>query len=93
MAKTPKSADKVEGEGGDADPAPATMAGAPGEKVRVHGPEDGRWRSGIQFGPTEVEIDLGEITAEAFAEIEADPYLELRTVTPAPQPAPEQSPA
>ncbi|MBB4199059.1 hypothetical protein CCR94_16315 [Rhodoblastus sphagnicola] len=83
MAKTPKS---TQAENEEAAPE---MAGAPGEKVKVRGPEDGRWRGGVQFGPTEREIDLSEITAEAFAEIEADSYLEVRWVEPAPAPEPE----
>lgn len=62
------------------DPAPV-MAGAPGEIVKVRGPEDGRWRGGIQFGPIELEIDLSTVTAEDFAAIEADPYLSVKRST------------
>ena len=84
MAKAPKTTEA---------PAPAPeMAGAPGEIVKVRGPEDGRWRAGIQFGPIEREIDLGEITAEDWAEIEADAHLEKRPVAPAQNP-PAQAPA
>lgn len=86
MAKVPKTAQA------DTEEAAPVMAGAAGEKVLVRGPEDGRWRAGIQFGPTEVEIDLSEISAEDFAEIEADSYLELRRVEPAPAPAAPETP-
>lgn len=57
-----------------------TAAGVPGEIIRVRGPEDGRWRAGIKFGPVEVLIDLGTITPEQLAEIEADGYLSIRRV-------------
>jgi len=82
MAKATKAAQA------EIEEAPAEKAGAPGETVKVRGPEDGRWRAGIQFGPTEVEIDLGEISAADFAEIEADSYLEIRRVEPAQDPTP-----
>lgn len=81
--KTPKSPKAPPAAGADIEGA--LMAGAPGEKVKVRGPEDGRWRAGVQFGPTEVEIDLGEISAEDFAEIEADGHLEVRRVELAPK--------
>jgi hypothetical protein len=54
------------------------MAGAEGEIVKVRGPEDGRWRGGLQFGPIEREVDLSTLTPEDWAEIEADPYLSIR---------------
>lgn len=57
------------------------MAGAPGEIIKVRGPEDGRWRAGLQFGPIEHEIDLSTITPEQLAEIEADSYLRVTRVT------------
>lgn len=70
MAKKPSGNDQA-----DAGPI---MAGAPGEIVKVRGPEDGRWRGGLQFGPIELEIDLSTIAAEDFAAIEADPYLSVK---------------
>ncbi len=73
MAKTAKEAPE---------PAPAP-AGAAGEIYSVRGPEDGRWRAGLKFGPTPVEIDLGAITAEQWAQIEADDYL-VKTKAQAP---------
>ena len=57
-----------------------TPAGNEGEIVKVRGPEDGRWRAGIRFGPIEVEIDLSTVSAEQFAEIEGDAYLSVRRV-------------
>lgn len=85
MAKTdPKTAEA---------PAPE-MAGAPGELVKIRGPEDGRWRGGLQFGPIEQVIDLSTITADAFDEIEDDPYLRVtRVPAAAPDPTAPASPA
>lgn len=85
MAKTdPKTAD-----------APASeMAGAPGELVKVRGPEDGRWRGGLQFGPIKQTLDLSTITAKDFDEIEADPYLRItRIPAAAPDPIAPATPA
>jgi hypothetical protein len=79
MAKAPKS---IAG----AEEAKADMAGAPGEIIKVRGPEDGRWRAGIQFGPTERVIDLSEITADQLAEIEGDSYLRVTRVEAEPAP-------
>jgi hypothetical protein len=64
------------------DVAAPVMAGAAGEIVKVRGPEDGRWRGGLQFGPIELEIDLSTITAADFEEIEADSYLTVRRLEP-----------
>jgi len=72
-------ADETQG----AQPAKATKAakaGKKGETIKVRGPEDGRWRAGIQFGPTERVIDLSEITAAQLAEIEADSYLRVTRI-------------
>lgn len=57
------------------------IAGAKGELISVKGPEDGRWRAGIKFGPLPVEIDLSTITAEQLEEIEADSYLSVTRIT------------
>jgi hypothetical protein len=43
--------------------------------VIVTGPAKGRWRAGRQFGPTPVEIDCAELTAEQMLQLEADPEL------------------
>jgi len=96
MAKDPKTPTAPVSSDQDAQDAlqkvvSALRAGEPGEKVKVRGPEDGRWRGGIQFGPTEVEIDLGEISAKAWAEIEADSYLDVRWPELAPAPEPEKA--
>lgn len=61
-----------------------TPAGDEGEIIKVRGPEDGRWRAGIKFGPIELEIDLSSISAEQLAEIEGDAYLAIRRVKAAP---------
>jgi hypothetical protein len=71
MAKKPTETDPAE------ETAPPIMAGQPGEIVKVRGPEDGRWRGGLQFGPIEREVDLSTLTPEDFAAIEADPYLSV----------------
>jgi hypothetical protein len=75
-----KPAKAAKGKAEDAAPAQDAPAvgGAPGEIVKVRGPEDGRWRAGIQFGPIEREVDLSTLTPEDWAEIEADPYLTIR---------------
>ncbi len=63
-----------------AEPAAATieMAGEPGMIVLVRGPEDGRRRGGLTFGPVEIEVDLGAIAKDDFAAIMADPHLKVR---------------
>jgi hypothetical protein len=43
--------------------------------VIVTGPAKGRWRAGRQFGPTPVEIDCAELTAEQMLQLETDPEL------------------
>ncbi|MBY6244217.1 hypothetical protein [Methylosinus sp. Sm6] len=53
-------------------------AGPEGFVIKVRGPEDGRWRAGIKFGPIETEIDLSEITRAQLEEIAADSYLSIR---------------
>lgn len=55
-------------------PAAATA----GFVIKVRGPEDGRWRAGIKFGPIEQEIDLSTITRAQAREIAEDPYLTVR---------------
>lgn len=65
MAKAPKT-EKLD------------AAGAPGEIVHVLGPEDGRWRGGLHFGPNEKPLDLSTVSAADWAEIDADPYLRKR---------------
>lgn len=53
-------------------------AGEAGMIVLVRGPEDGRRRGGLAFGPVEVEVDLGQISKANFEAILADPYLKVR---------------
>ncbi|QGM46733.1 hypothetical protein [Methylocystis heyeri] len=57
-------------------------AGKKGEIIKVRGPEDGRWRGGLWFGPSEVEVDLSTLSTEQLAEIEGDPYLSIRKPAP-----------
>ena len=59
-------------------------AGEAGMIVLVRGPEDGRRRGGLTFGPVDVEVDLGQITRANFEAILADPFLKVR-----PKPADE----
>jgi hypothetical protein len=70
-------ADETQG-AAPAKPAKAAKAGKKGETIKVRGPEDARWRAGIQFGPIEQEIELSTITVDQLAEIEADPYLSVQ---------------
>ncbi|MGD0564539.1 MAG: HI1506-related protein [Roseiarcus sp.] len=58
--------------------APA-MAGAKGQTITVRGPEDGRWRAGLRFGPIEVVVDLSTITPAQLAAIKADPKLSVKS--------------
>ena len=62
----------------EAPKAPKGKAGAKGEIIKVRGPEDGRWRGGLQFGPLECEVDLSTITPADLEAIETDPYLSVR---------------
>ncbi|MBG0809856.1 hypothetical protein IY145_10745 [Methylosinus sp. H3A] len=73
MAKAPKS-------GGAQEPLDESQlpAGEAGEIIKVRGPEDGRWRGGIKFGPIEQDIDLSQITRGQLEEIGGDPYLTVR---------------
>jgi hypothetical protein len=57
--------------------APA-KAGKKGETIVVRGPEDGRWRSGVHFGPTDITIDLSTLTPAQLAAIEGDPLLSVK---------------
>jgi hypothetical protein len=57
--------------------APAA-AGAKGQTISVRGPEDGRWRAGIHFGPIAITVDLSTITAAQLAAIEADAKLSVK---------------
>lgn len=57
---------------------PIEMAGPKGAVVLVRGPEDGRRRGGLSFGPVDVEVDLGAIARVDMAAIMADPHLSVR---------------
>jgi hypothetical protein len=56
----------------------AATAGKKGETIIVRGPEDGRWRSGLRFGPIDTTIDLSTITPAQLAAIEGDPLLSVK---------------
>ncbi len=58
-----------------AKPAPA---GKKGQTITVRGPEDGRWRAGLRFGPIDAVVDLSTITAAQLAAIEGDPKLSVK---------------
>jgi hypothetical protein len=65
--------------------ASPVMAGAPGETISVRGPEDGRYRAGIKFGPIATTVDLSTVTPEQLALIEGDAALRIkRPAAPAP---------
>jgi hypothetical protein len=65
-------------------------AGREGQIIRVRGPEDGRWRGGLWFGPTDIPVDLSTISVKQLKAIMGDPYLSVR---PAPPPPAEDPPA
>ncbi len=71
--KTPTATDSANA----ASPAPAT-AGAKGQTITVRGPEDGRWRAGLRFGPIDAVIDLSTITPAQLAAIGGDPKLSVK---------------
>ncbi len=65
-------------------------AGPADQFISVRGPEDGRWRADIRFGPIATELCLAAITAEQLALIEGDEMLEVRKIAGpvAPEPSP-----
>lgn len=85
MAKTPKVAaastqaalDELKTAAPD-DKGGAEMAGPAGAIVLGRGPEDGRRRGGLTFGPVDIEIDLGAITRAAMQAILDDPHITIR---------------
>ena len=48
--------------------------GEPSRKLKVQGPERGRWRLGRQFGPVPQEVEL---TEAEFNVIQEDPLLKI----------------
>jgi hypothetical protein len=58
--------------------AATATAGKKGETIKVRGPEDGRWRGGLNFGPVEIVVDLSTITPAQLAAIEGDPLLSVK---------------
>ncbi len=55
-------------------------AGGPDEFIKVIGPEDGRWRAGIKFGPLGTVLCLADLDADAFAAISSDELLDVRRI-------------
>lgn len=92
MAKLTKAAaaavqakiDEAKAKAAPAEAPAGEMAGEAGQFVLVRGPEDGRRRGGLAFGPVDIEVDLGAISKANFEAILADPYLKVR-----PKPADE----
>ena len=41
----------------------------------MRGPENGRWRAGLQFGPTPLTVELDTLTKEQLEAIANDPLL------------------
>lgn len=55
-------------------------AGRADEFIKVYGPEDGRWRAGLNFGPLGTLISLAEITVEQFEQIAGDELLKVERI-------------
>ena len=77
MAKKP---DPALQEGNETKPGIADgadqMRDAPDPPIlTVRGPEKGRWRAGIFFGPEPVEVEMYSLTEDQLAAIHGDPQL------------------
>jgi len=58
-------------------PAAHEAEKASGGILTVRGPEAGRWRAGVRFGPTPIELEIAKLTAEQIKQIESDPLLSV----------------
>lgn len=45
------------------------------DTITVRGPENGRWRAGLHFGPTPLTVELDTLTKEQLEAIANDPLL------------------
>ena len=73
-------ADETKKDGKPETAAKPTPRRRPARRARNHGrgPEDGRWRGGLNFGPIDVVVDLSTITVAQLAAIEGDPLLSVK---------------